>query len=87
MVSRAPINEETAMSGPGSADSFEKGRYRETCGACGAVFEVVVLGGQMAKNTNEHLEEYDCPECKTSYRCRGSQPPKVKLLEPRTDGR
>lgn len=67
-------------------ESFEKGRYKETCGPCGAVFEVIVLGGRMAKNSNEEREDYRCPECGQTYHCRGSEPPRVRLLSPRTDG-
>lgn len=69
-----------------SSNSYEKGRYKETCGPCGAVFEVIVLGGPMAKSSQELIEEYCCPECGRSYRCRGSEPPRVTLLSGRTDG-
>ena len=65
----------------------EKGRYKETCGPCGAVFEVIVPGGRMAKTSDEDLEEYACPECGQGYRCRGSAPPQVNLISGRTDGR
>jgi len=69
-----------------TAVSYEKGRYRETCGPCGAVFEVIVIGGPMAKSSQEQIEEYGCPECGRIYRCRGSEPPRVTLLSKRTDG-
>lgn len=65
---------------------YEKGRYKETCGPCGAVFEVVVLGTYMGKPTQEDREDYACPECGVGYHCRGSAPPQVTLLSGRTDG-
>jgi len=74
------------MPEPESVAHHEKGRYKETCGACGAVFEVVVLGGRMAKTSREDREDYDCPECGHTYHCRGTAPPRVTLLSGRTDG-
>jgi hypothetical protein len=65
---------------------YEKGRYKETCGPCGAVFEVVVLGAYMGKPTQEDREDYACPECGAGYHCRGSAPPRVTLISGRTDG-
>lgn len=67
--------------------SYEKGRFKQTCGPCGAVFEVVVLGGPMAKSSQEDLEAYQCPECGRGYHCRGAQTPAVRLISGRTDGR
>lgn len=64
----------------------EKGRYKQTCGPCGATFEVVVLGGLMARSSQENLEPYACPQCGQIYHCRGTAPPRVKLLSVRTDG-
>ena len=67
------------------AISYEKGRYQETCGRCGAVYEVVVIGGPMAKSSQEQVEEYNCPECGRTSRCRGAAPPRITLLSNRTD--
>lgn len=69
----------------GLGEPYEKGRYRETCGACGAIFEVVVPG-RVGRTSKEEREDYACPECATTYYCRGSAPPEVKLLSARTDG-
>lgn len=66
--------------------SEEKGRFRQTCIPCGAVFEVVVRGAPMAKSSQEPLEDYFCPECGHGYQCRGSAPPAVNLISGRTDG-
>lgn len=77
---------ETIMQASPTAISYEKGRYKETCGPCGAVFEVIVIGGPMAKSSQEQVEEYGCPECGQVYRCRGSEPPRVSLISKRTDG-
>lgn len=66
---------------------YEKGRYKETCGPCGAVFEVIVFGGRMAKASDEILQDYLCPECGQHYRCRGTtMSPRITLLTRRTDG-
>ncbi len=70
---------------PTSTIAYEKGRYKETCGPCGAVFEVVVIGGPLAKSSQEQIEEYNCPVCGETYRCRGSAPPRVTLLSQRAD--
>ena len=75
------------MADQATAIRYEKGRYRETCGPCGAVFEVVVLGGPMVKFSQEERADYRCPECKQTYHCRGAEPPTVTLLSGRTDGR
>jgi hypothetical protein len=66
--------------------TYEKGRFRETCGPCGASFEVVVLAGPFIKGWQDEFENYQCPECGHAYRCRGTEPPSVRLLSPRTDG-
>ncbi len=66
-------------------DLGEKGRYRETCGPCGAVFEVIVPG-RLAQVSQEVRESYACPECGATYYCRAPAPPRVTLLSPRTDG-
>jgi predicted RNA-binding Zn-ribbon protein involved in translation (DUF1610 family) len=67
-----------------STFSDEKGRYNETCGACGAVFEVVVPGSY-GRISREERSEYACPECGNPYHCRSTSPPRVRLLSPRTD--
>jgi DNA-directed RNA polymerase subunit RPC12/RpoP len=64
---------------------YEKGRYKETCGPCGAVFEVVVFGGPMAKASDEAREDYSCPGCGHVYHCRGTTSPRVTLISHRTD--
>lgn len=63
---------------------YEKGRYKETCGPCGAVFEVVVFGGPMAKAQSENPQDYNCPECGKLYYSRGLHAPRITLLSPRT---
>lgn len=62
---------------------YEKGRYKETCGPCGAIFEVVVFGGSMAKASDEVRADYPCPECGQLYHCRGSVSPQVTLISGR----
>lgn len=64
---------------------FEKGRFRETCGICGAIFEVVVPG-EFGRISKEEREDYACPECGHAYHCRGVAAPRVTLLSGRTDG-
>lgn len=74
------------MSGTTPFVQYEKGRFKATCGPCGATFEVVIMGGPMVKASDETRAEYECPECGQPYHCRGLASPKVTLLSPRTDG-
>lgn len=62
---------------------YEKDRFEQTCGKCGAVFEVIVPG----QKGHEEREEYFCPECLCMYTRRASNTPSVTLISPRTDGK
>ena len=73
------------MTAPQTKIQYEKGRFRETCGPCGATFEVVVLGGPLVKGWQHEFESYQCPECGAEYHCRSTAPPQVMLLSPRTE--
>lgn len=66
-----------------TSSACEKGRFKETCGPCGAVFEVIVMGEPMAKPSQEERADYACPECGQPYYCRGSEPPRVRLISTR----
>ena len=67
---------------PGPADG-DLSIFEKFCGYCGARFRV--LAPQAAEENR--TQDYDCPECGKSYEMEAAAEPRVRLLQPRTDGK
>lgn len=70
------------MSEPEKADFYLKGKFEQTCGYCGCIFDVEVPG----KIRNEGLENYFCPECNKPFMSKAAAKPRVNIISGRTDG-
>ena len=54
----------------------------QTCDYCGAKFKAVIV----KQTAHNEREDYNCPECDNSYSAKASQPIRVIIISPRTDG-
>ena len=60
---------------------MDKTHFDQSCGYCGARFEVVVT------DDATHRARYACPECGKTYTATGATGAGVRLLAARTDGK
>ena len=58
-------------------------RFDDICAYCGARFQVTAEPVPV----EPELQHYECPECGKAYDVEVTGTPRVRLVEPRTDGK
>ena len=62
---------------------LERASFTQSCSYCGAQLEVEVA----RKHGSNKAQDYACPECGKGYGVRATEPPRVKLVTRRNDGK